>query len=296
LIEARTPSEHHLLDSPGGTLRLTVDPIGARIASIVDLHSDVDLLLHTPWEQEHWARAYSASNSSVEWHRRYQGGWHTLIPHAGDPRTIDGVEHPFHGEAAWRAWRTVELSATVCALEIVLRTVPLRVTRRITVSDAGVVVSQRVENLSGAAVEFSWTEHPAFGAAVIGPRTSVRVAGRPVKTHFPEDGEAYSGFQTVLARNRDDPAGTGVAEIRSPDTGRLVRLRWDAEVLPYLYLWQEHGGNQGFPWWGQVNTIGLEPASRLYLPGEGDRRSLGPLRVDGDGTLTSWIALDLEMI
>lgn len=278
------PKPRLRLVSPGGAFAVAVDPDGACTSSIVHAATGTEFLLRTPWEDEDWTGTYAFSGSNQEWHRRYAGGWHTLVPHAGDARRLDGVEHPFHGEAAWRRWRVIEASASSCTLEVVLRTVPLTVRRRVQATDAGVAVRQSVVNHSGREVAFSWTEHPAFGSALIGPGTTVRIGGDLIEADFPAEGEAHSGFQVVKADGR------GAVELRNADKGTSAVLRWDPELLPFLYVWQEHRKTTGFPWWGLADTIALEPASRPY---ESDGGPLGPLTLAAGATLTADFALEL---
>jgi hypothetical protein len=97
----------------------------------------------------------------------------------------------------------------------------------------------------------------------------VLVAGQDVGVEFPQGEAGVSAFRTFEAVAR------GEAEIREPDTGAFARLRWDAALLPYLHVWQEHNATDGFPWWRAVSTIALEPASRPYR--SDDQESLGPI-------------------
>jgi hypothetical protein len=275
------------LASPDGAFTAAVDPVGARVASIVHAATGTEFLLRTPWGDEDWSGAHPLSGSDQEWHRRYAGGWHTLVPHAGDARAVDGVEHPFHGEAAWRRWRAVEASASSCTFEVVLRTAPLTVRRRVEATGTGLAVRQTVANHSGRETAFSWTEHPAFGSALIGPDTTVRIGDDPVAAVFPPGGGSHAGFQTVRAKGR------GTAAIANPAKGTGAVLRWDPELLPYLYVWQEHRKTPGFPWWGVADTVALEPASRPYESDGGPLGPLGPLVLAGAAALTAAFELDL---
>ncbi len=280
------PDRHIQIGSPGGAYSVTVDATGARVSSIVHTGTETEFLLHTPWADEEWSGAYPSGSSNEEWHRRYAGGWHTLVPHAGDARTLGGVEHPFHGEAAWRRWRLVEQDAASCTLEVMLRSAPFTVRRRVRVTGSGVEIEQRVTNFSDRDVAFSWTEHPAFGSALTGPSSKLSIGGDPIEAVFPRDGYPYAGFRTVLAEGR------GVVELRNEDTGTAVVLRWDPELFPYLYVWQEHHQTAGFPWWGQLDTIALEPASRTY---ESEGGALGPFVLAGGANLTACFGLDLTV-
>lgn len=274
------------LGAPGSPFSVVVDRVGARVASVRHVATGTEFLLRTPWADEDWSGAYPAGSSNVEWHRRYAGGWHTLVPHGGDARTLDGVEHPFHGEAAWRRWRVVEQDDRSCSLEVLLRTVPFAVRRTVRATGSGVEVRQTVTNLADRDHAFSWTEHPAFGSALVGPRTTVSIAGDPVEAVFPGPGESTSGFQTVRAKGR------GCVELRNPDAGTAAVLTWDPDLFPYLYVWQEHRDTVGFPWWGLADTIALEPASRPY---EVDDGPLGPLVLMGGDSLTAGFDLVLSV-
>jgi hypothetical protein len=274
----------HLIAS-GGQLTADLDPRGARLATLVHTDSGRDALLHTAWEHEDWSGAFPATDSSAEWHRRYQGGWHILAPHVGAARLLAGTEHPYHGEAGWRPWRVTDVTETSCALEVVLRTVPLLLRREIVLTDDAVLVTQHFVNLSSSAVSFSWTEHPAFGDALIDETSEVSVGGDRVDVRFPPEGEGYGAFATF------DATGDGHLAIRNPRTRLEAVIEWDTELLPYATAWQEHNKTQGFPWWGTTNTIGLEPSSRHYhhVPAE-----LGPLTVEARGTLSSALKLSFR--
>ncbi|MFB9659941.1 hypothetical protein ACFQS3_09240 [Glycomyces mayteni] len=255
-----------------GDYTVDVDPVGARIASIRHAPTGTEFLLTVPWGGEDWSGAYQSANSNEEWHRRYAGGWHTLVPNAGDARTLDGIAHPFHGEAAWRRWQSVGADAASCELAVVLRTAPLTVRRRVEATGAGVRVTQTVANHGAADAAFTWVEHPAFGPALIGPDAVVTIGGDRVDARF----DAHSGFQELRAKGR------GTAAIRNGRTAAV--LAWDPEPFPYLYVWQEHRANTGFPWWGAADTIALEPASRPY---EHDGGPLGPLVLAPGASMTA---------
>lgn len=268
-----------------GSFAAEVDPVGARAASIVHRRTGTEFLLQTPWRDEHWDGAYPPTRSDEEWHRRYPGGWHTLVPHSGGSRAVDGVEHPFHGEAAWRRWRTVAVEAASCTLEIVLRTAPLTVRRHLRATGTGVAVHQSVVNQAAAETAFGWTEHPAFGEALIGPDTTVRIGDDPVDAHFPEEGEPHGGFREVPAEGRPTVA------VRNAAKGTEAALRFDPELFPYVHLWQEHRKTLGFPWWGLTDTVALEPASQPY---EWGGEALGTIVLPGRARIEADFDLELR--
>src|SRR2546430_4944366 len=42
------------------------------------------------------------------------------------------------------------------------------------------------------------------------------------------------------------------------DGRAALRVEWNARTMPYLWVWQEHGGTRTYPWWGRLRTVGLE--------------------------------------
>jgi len=276
------PGRRHALRSPGGGFVVAVDESGARIASILETATGTEFLLQVDGRDIEDPESPPAVDSNRRWHERYAGGWHPLLPHAGDDRIVDGVAHPFHGEAAWRRWRTVALDDGSCTLEVALRTVPLVLRRRTEATDDGVRVQQRLQNTSGGDVAVTWTEHPAFAEVLAGPDAALSVAGSPVDVHFPSPDEGHGGFRSV-------PVGaTGVARLRGG--GWDAVLAWDPVRFPQLHVWQEHRFTAGFPWWGATSTIALEPASRPY---EVTDDALGPLVVPAHGAVTAEFSLAL---
>ena len=75
-----------------------------------------------------------------------------------------------------------------------------------------------------------------------------------------------------------------------------LRVEWDADVLPYVWMWQELGAWRDYPWWGEAYVVGLEPFSsfptnglaeavgeRLGTARGGQRQSVPVAAGDGDG-------------
>jgi hypothetical protein len=61
-----------------------------------------------------------------------------------------------------------------------------------------------------------------------------------------------------------------------------IKVEWDAEILPYLWYWQEFGATKGYPWYGRHYNIGLEPFAGYPTHGlekaisNGSAGSIGP--------------------
>jgi hypothetical protein len=267
------------------TTRAEIGVVGAAVLSLSDLATEVEFLMRTPWADEDWTDDHPSPSTSETWHRRYPGGWHTLLPHAGEGREAGGVSHPFHGEAAWRRWRVEAADESSCRLGVLLRTVPLAVTRTFQLVDGALSVEQTVVNVSRHPVSLTWTEHPTFGEVFVSPTTTVDLDCRRLDLAFPANGTSGGGFST-------EPSGKrGSAVVRNPATGAFARLDWDPELFPFAHVWQEHH-NDSFPWWGAVSGFAIEPASREYWP-DGD--ALGPLVISADAELSTRFSLQVGL-
>jgi hypothetical protein len=161
-----------------------------------------------------------------------------------------------------------------CRHEIVLRTVPVAVDRTVKVDDEGLRIDQTLRNLSRVPVQLAWTEHPSWGGDLLGPDTSLEIGGRPETRAQAVPGTR--GFQEV-----DGSAGSYL--IRRPSSDLAVEVNWDPKLFPALWIWQEHRASHGFPWWGLVDAMAVEPASAGYRPDPG---RLGPLELAPGAELT----------
>lgn len=239
------------------TFRARVEAGGGRISSIcVGTNAGaVELMMRTPWADD-VDKGLALRESADEWHRRYPGGWHLLLPRPLGPATVDGIEQPYHGEAAWRRWNLVSRGDDTCALSVTLRTVPLHIERLVQLESADgvsrVSVTTTVTNLGARQVSFGWAEHPTFpgtlfagGNVTVGDRT-VRIVER--------DSGQFDDLDNT----------TGFAAMTSPSTGLEIRLDWNAALLPRTYVWQERGSIHGFPWHGVVDAVAVEPASQRH--------------------------------
>lgn len=178
----------------------------------------------------------------------YPGGWQEVLPNGGVPGAHAGATYGQHGEVSVVPWdhtieRDEEDGVTV-AFEIALRTVPLRLTKRLSLdrNTPALRVSETLVNESDVEVDAMWGHHIAFGPPFLNDNTTVDLPvelGRASSIEYLEGRDRY----TI----RDERIG--------------LRVSWDARTMPYLWVWQEHGGTTAYPWWGRLRTVGLEPFS-----------------------------------
>jgi hypothetical protein len=187
----------------------------------------------------------------------YPGGWQEVLPNGGVPTGHAGATYGQHGEVSlvpWDHWieRDDPAGVTV-AFEIALRTVPLRLTKRLSLdrTTASLRFQETLVNESDVEVDAMWGHHIAFGPPFLTSDTRLETA-----VEAPALGQGSS---------IDYLTGLDVYTIRDDRIG--LRVTWDARTMPYLWVWQERGATRSYPWWGRLRTIGLEPFSSYPTDG-----------------------------
>ncbi len=257
----------------GAEISVRIEAMGARMTSIRHIATSIELL--APQVN---TTANSEGPAEADWHRRFAAGWNVLIPNAGDARTVDGVTHDYHGEAARRMWHLSGSEGVVTAT-LTLRSVPLTLTRVVSVADSGLTVVQQIRNDSELPQRFAWVEHPVFNGALFSGARGVRLDS----TFVPFAPLGHGRFDS--ARVPSGHVGVDLA-----DAPLSLSLAWDPHVLPHMHVWQERRSVAGPPWFGRVDGVGLEPAS--HGPGNPET-GLGPLVLGPSGFLESSLRLEV---
>jgi hypothetical protein len=288
------------------SLEVTVDPgRGADILSLTHRASGTDVLFRTPWRvHADRVRAGSApalvADAQTVWMEHYRGGWQTLFPNAGPGRVHDGAPFGFHGEASTAAWDVVERTPTSVQLRTELFTVPVAIHRTIAVDGPTVRVDDELANLSAKAVTTDYCSHPAFGGAFLDGECVLEVAAEAF-TEDPSVAGTGGGVVEWPGGRVPGPDAVhgmfgwfsgfreGSATITNPGLGLAVGIAWDAQILPYAWLWQEFHASPGFPWFGRARVMALEPSS---TPTGGPAR-VPSLTIPAGGTVRVPVAVTL---
>lgn len=81
----------------------------------------------------------------------------------------------------------------------------------------------------------------------------------------------------------------GLAEARNAATGEGLRLRWDVNVLPHLWVWHEARVSRG-RWRSQTELLGIEPAMVPHSMGLDAAIASGHARlVSAQSPLSWWV-------
>jgi hypothetical protein len=227
----------------------------------------------------------------------YPGGWQDVFPSAGAPSTYDGARFGQHGEISTMPWDlhidTDTEDEIAIRLTVEGRKFPSRIERvmRLRRGEAVLEIEEFARNRSRRYLRAMWSQHITFGVPFLTPGTVITLPdGITGITHDGDVGETGrrvatgAGFSWPTAPtphrdtinlsvvpDRDTPSDlvyltgfpdpTAWYEVRSPERPIGVRVEWSRDTLPWLWYWQEFGGTTGYPWYGEMYTIGLEPNS-----------------------------------
>ena len=281
-------------------LIVEVDPVrGADVLSLVDRRTGVDVLFRTPWRERADAIRNGQAPSTVDptavWMEQYRGGWQTLCPTAGPPRTLHGAPLDFHGEASVVPWAVDESSPTTTRLHVDLFSLPIRIDRTLTLEGSVLHQVDVLTNLSAVPLGFDYSNHPAFGGAFLdgecrigaGATRFTSSAGREnalvggAVNEWPwaagSDGEPVD-LRVLPAPGRPREVLGWLSDftehwvaLANPGLDVAVRLEWDGEHVPYAWFWQELEATPDAPWFGRARAAssGRWPDGRRRDPGSG---------------------------
>ena len=300
-------------------ISVTIDPgRGADILSLIDRHSGLDVLFHTPWREHADAIRAGARPTSFDakagWLEQYRGGWQTLFPTGGEARSLHGAPLGVLGEASVAAWVVDSETNNTASLHLSLFSVPIRIDRVVTLDGSTVRVVDTLKNASSADLEIDYSQHPAFGGAFLDGPCRIETGARRFTsdadtTSIANPGSDYAwpfalspDGETVDLRQISAPGASRElfgwlhdftepwASITNDALGLTARIEWDDAHLPYAWVWQELNASKTFPWFERARAVAIEPAS-MQTSGP-DRRSLLRLAPWAETTIALSITLE----
>lgn len=261
--------------------QLEVDVVpgkGGDVTSVRWRPLGVDVLWRTRWGLRPRGEHTTIGSSEALLSQAYPGGWQTVFPNAGSPSMEHGVEWGMHGEAwlasyDWAVDDGVSPGAAAVELRTDLVRSPFSLVKRITVDGPSVTVTETATNDGAEPVEVTWSQHPAFGAPLVGPSTRVETAARTVWLD-PTTPSEWPLLPDGADLSRVPAPGAGIsrlafladfaegrAGIVNDELGLRADLTWDTSLMPHAWYWLEAGGRAGFPWYSGAYVLALEPAT-----------------------------------
>jgi hypothetical protein len=267
-------------------LAVTIFPDhGAEIASLVHTPTDTEMLYQSAWGRPGPADPPLEGAGTAEFLQRYAGGWQELFPNAGDPTSVDGIDFPFHGEAATASWIVDEHEGGIRA-RFTSSTTGLELTRVMRFADtpATLILNETVANSASNDRHFTWGHHLVLGAPFLDagcrldlPVTWGWIPSLPGDAHRLEPTERFT-WPNAIGRDglpidlRDVPGPevdshdglymtgleSGYLAAENPQLGMRFEISFDPHVFPWVTLWMPYGGLHEPPL-KNMYGVGIEP-------------------------------------
>lgn len=288
-------------------LEVVVDLRGADIWSLRSKGSGLEVLLQRPLR----GRGHLGGSTQEQFLDTYRGGWQSILPNGGTECTWQGTTMPFHGEASQLEWQFEQQSEGSCTLVVDLRRVPLTLTRRITVQGRTCRVDEVVTNRSSvASVDFMWSQHPAFGGPLAAPGTRILTNASSYLEH---DDQALTKGRELQVPQLPGALGC-LPATASSSLGYLVGfpatpmvavinerhsigalMRWKLETYPHAWYWQELNATEGYPWFAEIRTVAVEPATSIPAVGLSGLSDAGvaPSRLEAGTSIDTFLEIEL---
>lgn len=230
--------------------------------------------------------------SEGTYHDYYYGGWQEILPSAGwSSEPYLGTYQGLHGEVSLLPFeaRVIEDNTQQITLKtrVSLYRSPLTLERNLTLKTGQAVlfIEETLCNHSTAEFAIMWGHHPALGEPFLDDSCVVQVPATTVEAMaFHANGlwESNSEFKFPLVKNRRTQELQDITKIldrhsKSVDVLFLKELTagwyaitnqrqqvgfgmaWNKDLFKYLWMWQNYGGHDDYPWYGRAYTCALEP-------------------------------------
>jgi len=271
---------------------------GGEIVEFVDKRIDVD---YCSFSETGPVSALSASAVAADavatFHDGYTGGWQQVFPNGGAPSTYRGARLGQHAEAAGAVWRPEILIDS--ADEVIVRFTtellrfPFTMVRTVALRSRSsrLELIESATNLAPTAMHAMWGQHLIFGrpflhegsritlppGTIVTPDESkIGEVQRGCDQNWPIVAQTIGGTTNLSLVPADDAESemlylhgftSGWYEVSSDRTRSSIRVEWDAEQLPFLWMWREFGRSTNYPFWGKTYALGLEPFSSMPTTG-----------------------------
>ena len=300
---------------------------GADIVELVYKPTDTDVLWHSFNPLKNITHLPTVAAAAGNFLDSYAGGWQELFPTYGADADYCGGHIGINGEACIYPWtcRVLQDSPECVEVLLSLRTIrsPFLLEKTICLEsgDSTLHLHQKVINLGGVRQQFMWGHHPAFGYPFLDDSVRLHVAGTPTVTvpaaniahHCPFDRETIGQWPTLPGKDGQEidmsrayrPEDRlymeyalsnlveGAYELVNHNTGLGVRLTWDKERFPYLWVWGLYCGIDTYPWYGRAYVMAVEPWSTMPSNYNQALEQGGLLELDAGASMETEVAAEL---
>ncbi|MEH7235859.1 aldose 1-epimerase [Bacillus sp. JJ1562] len=268
---------------------------GSDIFELIYKPMDIDFLWRSPSGIRKPNSTPFATTPSEHFMDSYFGGWQELFPSASGSTTYLGSSTGFHGEVTYLPWEYKILKDTTEEVEVLLTTktvrTPFEIKKRIKLK-AGqkvVYINETIKNHGNIDLHYMWGHHPAFGAPFLSEDCVLSLPScEIISQKKQEDNNRFRTNDAFVWPLGKDSQGNPVdmKEIVSINEGTSdmlfarnlkegwfgltnqklgigIGMSWPVEMFPYIWIWQEFGGNKSYPWYGNAYTLAIEPFTSI---------------------------------
>lgn len=280
-----------MTDLQAGALRAQIRPDHGFDITSITLHGH-EILAVMPWQ----AGPVAAAADEDTWTRAWTGGWQLAAPSSGNVCVADGIRQGFHGNASQAAWVATGHS-TDSASATWEDDAGLRLERTIALADNGARITTTARNVGGAARHLIVTEHLIFGSELLAGDATLEASGhvRDIDAHGRAASEpapwpnGWDRIETARPTARFSALCNSEAHVTMTNqSGLAVTVRWDQNVLPHAWLWQEIEATSEQPWTGRGRALGIEPSMTAHASGLASAAEDGTARRLQPGDSVSW--------
>lgn len=314
---------HRLIVIENELLRVGV--LASKGADVIEFRykpEDLDLLWHAPQPlMPPGVMIPTAARGQGSFLDYYSGGWQEILPNAGPATLYKGAVLGQHGEVALQPWdvRVLTDQSNRVVVEFTVETMrtPFLLERQMILESGSpaLVLEECVTNLGEEPMHCAWGHHPAIGAPFLEQGCVLELPdcqvtqpdyAKDLKRRFAVGPIGrYPYLATVdgplgrvdevlsnAARTEDVLLFQGFEQgrctLRSPNRGLAWTMKWPVDTFSYLWCWQVYGGTSGYPYYGRIYTLALEPFNcPIRNLAENAEAELVPLLAPGSETKAS---------
>ena len=260
----------------------------------------------------------------------YSGGWQDLFPTYSAMAHFEGGLVGVHGEACMYPWDCTivrdEVDCVEAHLTLRMQRTPFRLekTLRITADSAALDMHEVIINEGTVPQDFMWGQHPAYGVPFLDENVRLHLDGEPdviapqgtICHHTPfaceqkgkwpylpdKDGKpmdlsrAYGPEEKLYMEYCISNLAEGKYELVNEGTKLGVRMTWDKEVCPYLWVWGLYHGIDKYPWYGRSYVMAVEPWSTFPANYDEAKENGGLLHLEAGARMETDLRAELFIV
>ncbi len=277
-----------------------------------------DVLWQSPRGRDRNASPATLASDPGAFYDIYPGGLQELFPNTADSTRVLGAELPFHGEACRVPWEIVSGGGggSRVTLTCTLKRYPVRMLKTILMDEGALRIESEVLNVGNVSLPFSWAFHPTFGEPLLRTGSRIEVHADFVTLHpspfsskqrwDPGSTVALDQFGTSRSLPLLEPGfggaelayarvDSGLMVLSSRADGPRVSIRWDADLMPHVWIWQESNSTDGYPWFGREYVVGLEVHTHApAMPLDFHVQAGTALYLEPDAAARAWIEISAD--